>query len=121
MPAIFLNRQWLRWCDSCNLPVMHERTCGTCDAETRRVTLTPPGDVRPAFPGDIERMRAIVDERFGEGCGELLMPDDKVILLNKCPDLDRLDEIIVDGFVVAALQYVPVKGWRVFLDYNRMS
>jgi len=113
MPAIYLSRQWLRWCDHCNLPVMHEKKCGICSSSTRTVSLTPPGDVRPAFPSDIERIWELVDDRFGDGCGSLLVPDDKVILLNKCPDLDRLDEIIVDGFVVAALQYVPLKGWRV--------
>ena len=38
-------------------------------SEDRKVEITPPGDVRPAFEHDIEHIRSVVDKQFGEGTG----------------------------------------------------
>ena len=94
----------LRWCDSCNVPLIGKK-CSLCGSEGRAVSITPPGDARPAFDFDRRMIKELLDLQFGEGCGELLLPDNKVVLLNRAPSEDRLDEIIVDGYVLGALRY----------------
>jgi phosphoadenosine phosphosulfate reductase len=102
----------LRWCDQCNLPILDERRCGACGGATRRVELTPPGDIRPATPADLRLIRGVADRQFGDGCGRALVPgDDPVVVLNKAPAEDRLDEVIVDGRVVSSIRFDPLKGW----------
>jgi len=94
----------LLWCRNCNVPLIGDR-CSSCGEEGFRVELTPPGDVRPAFEYDVSMIRNILDRQFGDGCGVELLPENKVFLLNRAPAEDRMDEIIVDGKVVASLYY----------------
>lgn len=115
MGEIRLGKMHLRWCDKCNVPVLEQPACGRCGAPTREVRLTPPGDARPAFRHDITRTRALVDRQFGPGCGEALLPDGKLVLLNKAPDIDRMDEVIVDGRVVGAVRFHLAKGEKFLL------
>lgn len=113
--VVMLGRLCLKWCDACDLPILEQRACGRCAAPTRPVKLTPPGDVRPAFGYDIELVRSAVDAGFGEGCGRLLCPDGELVLLNKVPDVDRMDEVILAGLVVGALRFHPEAGAWTFL------
>jgi len=113
--AIILGKMHLRWCDMCNVPVLEQRTCSTCRSETRPVKLTPPGDARPAFESDIVRIRALIDSQFGTGTGKLVVPDGAIALLNKAPDIDRMDEVIVDGIVVGAVRFAITSGERFLL------
>ncbi len=69
------------------------------------VKITPPGDVRPAFDSDIQLIRKTIDRQWGEGYSKYVIPDDKVVLLNNSPDVDRMDEVIVDGKVRGILRY----------------
>ncbi len=110
MAAVRLGKNHLRWCDSCNLPLLERKDCPLCGESTREVEVTPPADVRPAFDRDLELIRLTADEQFGEGCGEALLPSGRVVLLNKVPALDRMDEVIVDGEVVGALRYDLGRG-----------
>ena len=73
--------------------------------------ITPPGDVRPAFKHDIDVIQKTIDRQFGEGCGESVIPDNHVVLLNKAPALDRMDEVIMDGEVIGTMRYDIGKGW----------
>ncbi|UCG70721.1 MAG: phosphoadenosine phosphosulfate reductase family protein, partial [Thermoplasmata archaeon] len=75
----------------------------------------PPGDVRPAFEGDLKLIRETIDSQFGEGCAEILLPEDKIVILNKAPAIDRMDEIIIDGNVQEALAFELGKGYKVIL------
>ncbi len=118
MAAVRLGKNHLRWCDDCNLPLLERRGCPVCGTDTREVEVTPPADVRPAFERDILQVREVVDQQFGEGSGLALIPDGRVVLLNKVPALDRMDEVIVDGMVVGALRYDLGRGY-VFI--NRMQ
>ena len=95
--VVMLGKLCLKWCDPCNLPLLEAKACGACQGPTRPVVLTPPGDVRPAFGYDLELVRRTVDERFGPGCGARLCPEGELVLLNKAPDLDRMDEVIMGG------------------------
>jgi len=112
MGAIRLGKILLRWCDSCDLPLVEEGECGICGSIGRQVDMTPPGDPRPAFEADIERIRAIIDDQFGEGSGLLAIPEGRIVLLNKVPALDRMDEVIVSGEVIGALRYDMDRRWR---------
>jgi phosphoadenosine phosphosulfate reductase len=92
------------------VPVLEQATCGKCGGRTHDVKITPPGDARPAFDSDIERARTLIDEQFGAGRGLAVLPHGRIVLLNKAPDLDRTDEVIVGGEVVGALRFDLVKG-----------
>ncbi len=68
---------------------------------------TPPGDVRPAFPFDIVQFKKLADDQWGGGAGPLLFPDEGPYLINPSPSPDRMDEIIVDGRVIANAAFFP--------------
>ena len=118
MAAVRLGKNHLRWCDDCNLPVLESKTCPICGKDSREVEITPPGDVRPAFQHDIDLIRKLADEQYGEGSGIALLPEGHPVLLNKAPSLDRMDEIIIDGSTVATIRYDLGRGWRLI---NRMQ
>ena len=101
MRPSYLGKILLRWCDACHTPVL-SRTCA-CGAETREVPVTPPGDARPAFPEDIDLINRIYEDHFGAP----LVPDGQIALLNKVPDQDRMEEVIVGGGVAGIIRYFP--------------
>lgn len=101
MRPTYLGKILLHWCDSCHAPVLSSR-CG-CGARARDVPVTPPGDARPAFQADIDRVNTIFNEHFGSP----LIPPGHLALLNKVPDTDRMEEIIMGGAVVGSIRYLP--------------
>jgi phosphoadenosine phosphosulfate reductase len=115
MGVVRLGKMALRWCNSCNVPVLESKECGSCHEETYEVRLTPPGDIRPAFESDLKLIREVIDSAFGLGCGKKIIPEDKIVILNKAPSLDRMDEFIVDGKVQGALRYDLGEGYKVIL------
>jgi phosphoadenosine phosphosulfate reductase len=114
MGSVILGKLVLRWCNSCNLPALG-KSCSICDSHTDMVKHTPPGDIRPAFPHDLQRMRNQIDTQFGEGCGVRLIPLDVVVILNDIPDQDRMDEVIVGGTVIGNYRYTIEQGYRFLL------
>ena len=107
-----LGKNHLRWCPKCNLPIMESKTCPVCGTDTYVTELTPPADSRPAFDHDIDRVRAMADGCFGEGCGMALIPEGHLAVMNKAPAIDRMEEVLADGTVVATLRYDLGVGWR---------
>ena len=101
----------LRWCGHCNLPILEQERCDLCHGATRVMEITPPGDIRPGFEADIRLVREIVDKQFGEGCGSTLLPEGKLLIMNKIPGLDRMDEVIIDGNVAGTLRYDFGRGY----------
>ncbi len=99
------------WCPNCDVPIMDE-VCGLCGGRGERVKVTPPADVRPALKGDVEHVRALVEEYAGSGyVARRLVPE--VFLLNKIPYPDAADEIIVGGQVVGHRFYdLRARRWR---------
>lgn len=95
-------RGLLWWCDSCHVPVL-AKVCSHCGSKSREVTVTPPGDARPAFPLDI----ALVNRVYSDHFGEPLIPPRHLALLNKVPDPDRMEEIIIGGGVAGSIKYLP--------------
>lgn len=106
----YFGRLSLRWCMGCNVPVLGER-CGVCGGTTAEVQITPPGDARPAFQGDVELINKTLERQFG--CR--LLPEEKVVVLNKASGLERFDEVVMDGHVLGALRYDPGRGAFEFL------
>jgi phosphoadenosine phosphosulfate reductase len=92
-------RNVLHWCDSCHVPVLAGRC--SCGAKTRKVDCTPPADVRPAFPSDIDLINVVYQDHFGAP----LVPHGHLVVLNKAPDTDRMEEIVMGGAVVGAIRY----------------
>ena len=96
---VYLGKMLLHWCEACNVPVLGKR-CG-CGKSTKKVVVTPPGDIRPAFDYDIKRINSVSEKQFNAP----LIPDGHLVVLNKAPYEDRMDEIIVDGEVLASLRF----------------
>lgn len=115
MAIVRLGRNVLRWCGSCNLPIIEEKVCPICKGSTQDVPITPPGDCRPAFYYDLNKIRELADRQFGVGCGELLLPLDRVAVLSRSPALDRMDEIVSDGEIIGALLFDPPTGDKLIL------
>lgn len=101
MGGLYHGKILLHWCDACHCPVMAEQCA--CGAQTRSVPVTPPGDARPAFPDDITFINDLFVDRFGIK----IVPEGWVALLNKVPDKDRMEEIVVGGAIVGAIRYHP--------------
>jgi len=103
---VILGKFGIGWCRNCNLPLLG-KSCDRCGSPAAAVTLTPPGDARPAFDGDLELLRSTVARQFGLQTAERLFPRDKLVVLNRVPALDRADEVILDGSVVGLFRFDP--------------
>ncbi|MBU3965945.1 MAG: phosphoadenosine phosphosulfate reductase, partial [Euryarchaeota archaeon] len=95
----YLGELLLYWCPSCNLPVLG-KTCA-CTAATKKIEITPPGDIRPAFPYDIDLINRTTEKQFGIR----LVPEGRLVVLNKAPYEDRMDEVVFDGAIMGALRF----------------
>ncbi|AGI47709.1 3'-phosphoadenosine 5'-phosphosulfate sulfotransferase (PAPS reductase)/FAD synthetase-related enzyme [Thermoplasmatales archaeon BRNA1] len=112
MAVTKLGKNHLRWCSACNLPVMEKKECPVCGGETFETPLTPPADSRPAFDFDIAKIRDMADRTFGPGCGLALIPEGHIAIMNKCPSVDRMEEVFCDGAVVTTMRFDMGAGWR---------
>jgi phosphoadenosine phosphosulfate reductase len=114
----------LLWCDDLNVPLLDRevgaRKCGSISI----ARITRPGDVRPAFPVDIEITRkAVINEFNDEDLAKNLVPDNEVVLLNKIPGYaDQADEVIVRGRIVGHRFYdIEKRMWRFRPLYEGVS
>lgn len=105
----YLGELMLYWCAECNLPVLG-KTCA-CGAATEKIDITPPGDIRPAFQYDIDLINRTTERQFGVK----LIPDGRLVVLNKAPYEDRMDEVIFDGKVFGSLRFELEKMEWVFI------
>ncbi|MFX0052532.1 MAG: PUA domain-containing protein, partial [Candidatus Hermodarchaeota archaeon] len=106
----YLGKIRLRWCDSCQVPLIRNH-CDLCKNKGRKVLISPPGDARPAFKGDRIEMLSSVASQFGEISAQKFkyLIENQVILLNKVPYIDRMDEIIIQGEVIGIFRFNIVK------------
>ena len=93
------------WCRRCNVPVLKSELCGLCGGETKALKCTPPCELRPCFSQELDYIRELCNQQFGEGTGEELFPTEALILVNDVPGVDRTEEIMVNGVCVATLSY----------------
>ncbi|MFX1505461.1 MAG: phosphoadenosine phosphosulfate reductase family protein [Promethearchaeota archaeon] len=111
MKIPYLGKIRLYWCESCHVPLIRE-FCSTCEMKGRKVQLSPPGDVRPAFEGDLRRMVSVVQYQFGDVSAQKFQNlfENQVVLLNKVPYIDRMDEIIFQGEIIGVFRFNIIKG-----------
>ncbi len=104
------------------MPVLDEK-CGKCGGFTVVVKVTPPGDVRPAFPKDVEDLRKTLYDYFLDWeVVDYFVPEGKFVLLNKIEYPDAADEVIVDGQVLGHRFYdVERRKWRFKPMYNGVA
>ena len=95
----YLGELLLYWCPSCNLPILG-KTCA-CGLATKKIEITPPGDIRPAFPYDIDLINKTTEKQFGIR----LIPEGRLVVLNKAPYEDRMDEVVFDGAIMGSLRF----------------
>lgn len=105
----YLGELLLYWCPSCNLPVLG-KTCA-CGFMTEKIEITPPGDIRPAFKHDIDLINKVTEEQFGIK----LIPEGRIVVLNKAPYEDRMDEVIFDGEIMGSIRFELEKMKWVFI------
>lgn len=96
---VYLGKLLLHWCKDCNVPVLGKKC--SCGKATTKVGVTPPGDIRPAFQYDIDNINTVSLEQFNAP----LIPEGHLAVLNKAPYDDRMEEVIVDGEVLASFRF----------------
>ena len=96
--AVYLGKLRLWWCDHCNLPLL-DPVCSLCGKKARKVQMTPPGEVRIGFEGDLKILNDAIEKQFGCRLSRNL------VLFNRVPHFDRMDEVIINGWVVGNLRY----------------
>lgn len=110
MPSkVYLGPNLNFWCDKCNIPILDIHICPFCESKLKKLQITPPFEMVPAFEKDLNLIRRVIDSQFGKDVGIKLLPDQKIVLLNKAPYHDRMDEIILDGFVLGNIRFNPIK------------
>jgi len=105
MTAPYLGKIRYGWCYSCGVPVLRGRTCPKCHSEVKKLEISPPGEVKPMFRPEMEWVTSIIDRDYGRGVGERFFGDEKIILMNKAPGEDRVDEIVMRGKIYAVMRY----------------
>ncbi|MEM1695860.1 MAG: phosphoadenosine phosphosulfate reductase family protein [Desulfurococcaceae archaeon] len=84
-----------------------------------QLRLSEPGDARPAFPGDLEKIKEAIAHEFGSTKLFDHLVKDRIVLLNKVPHWDLMYEVVVSGNVIGQLYYDPYKcKWRFRLTYQ---
>lgn len=111
-----LGKNCLKWCRSCNMAVVSAKKCPKCGSVAEDVAVSAPWDLKPAFQYDIDLIRRLVDEKYGEGCGTDLIPDDRTVILNDHARGSNSTEIIINGDVVGAMMFRYDMRWHIELD-----
>ncbi len=103
----------LYWSRSLNVPLLMREQEGVDASDVFEVRIQEPGDARPAFRGDMERLKqAIVNETGSERLFEGLFKG-KLVVLNRIPYMDEMKEVIVDGGHAGKLYFDPyLFRWR---------
>ena len=114
MKIPYLGKVSLFWCPSCQVPLLDKFPCNICGQKGLEVKISPPGDIRPAFSGDYKILRDTLDQQFGSGLGEAMVPSAKIVLLNRIGGLDRTDEVIMDGRIIGILRYDIIQAKFLF-------
>lgn len=104
----YLGKVALYWCDTCNSPLLEHFPCAQCGNPPRKVSITPPGDIRPAFDQDYIILRDLINSTFGEPIGDIIFSSKQLILLNRIGGIDRIDEVLLNGYILGLLQYSPI-------------
>lgn len=107
----------LHWCLKCNVPLL-TRKCDLCnESNIKEVKITPPGNIKPMFKDEKTKIQLNISKEYEERLIPLIVPEDRIVLLNKVPHVDLAYEIIVDGHVVGLWEFnVSLRNFR-FVPY----
>ncbi len=84
-----------------------------------KLKLTEPGDARPVFLRDYEKLREAILYEFGSLTVYDRFFRNQFILFNKVPHWDQMWEVVSCGNVVGQLYYDPFRSkWRYRLNYT---
>ncbi len=103
----------LRWCDRATSPCWSRASCGLCGGQDQGGQ----GHASRGRAASVRRVtsrhiRTLVDRSSGRGPAWPSSRTGIIVLLNKAPDIDRMDEVIVGGEVVGAVRFSLVDGER---------
>ena len=101
----FMGKTDLFWCHKCQVFQFEGSVCTKCKEKLMKMTVTPPGDIRPAFEGDRQLIKKVISQTFGEELASAMFPDNKIILINKIGALDVKYELFIDGFNIGVICY----------------
>ncbi|MEM4576824.1 MAG: phosphoadenosine phosphosulfate reductase family protein [Candidatus Nezhaarchaeales archaeon] len=103
----------LYWCLKCNVPLL-TKNCDVCGGHSiKEVKVTPPGNIKPMFNNEKVRIENSIVKEYGKTVIPLIVPEDRIVLLNKVPHMDVAYEIIVDGHVVGLWEFdVGLQNFR---------
>lgn len=106
-------RRDLYWCPNCNIPLRNE-SCGKCGGKALKIKINEPGDLRPAFDGDLKFIEeALINEFSSTKLMNKLGIGYNLTFLNRVPHYDDMKEVIVGGVVVGRLYFDPYQfRWR---------
>ncbi|PMP75751.1 MAG: phosphoadenosine phosphosulfate reductase [Aciduliprofundum sp.] len=97
---VYLGKVNIGWCDSCNVPVLGER-CSRCGSKSRTVNVTPPGEFKFPLKGDWDLLDRAFSEILSKKFSDIFSR--YVVVLNRIPGPDRMEEVIVGGNVIATV------------------
>ena len=89
----------IRWCIGCNL-VTASRKCPKCRKDVSIIHIDSKSQICPIFKNEAARIRSLVDSMYGEGCGDLLIPDERTALYI-CSSSNR--KILINGGIVGSV------------------
>jgi len=103
----------LYWCDDKNVPLIRNDIARSPCNTIRKLNLTEPGDARPLFPSDLERIKEAYRNETGSPSGFKKFMGPGVKLLNKVPYMDLMYEIVSEGYVIGRVYWDPLLSkWR---------
>ena len=91
-----MNYDSIHWCLKCNLATVSRR-CPVCRCEASKLKADPHSEIVPMFGNDLSFFRNKTDERYGEGCGHLLLPKESTPFILRSRDRNQ---IVVNGGIV---------------------
>ena len=89
----------IRWCMKCNLMVS-SRKCPVCRNDVLNIRLDKGSRPSPVFQNQADRIRSAVDSSYGDGCGRMLIPDDRTALFLSAQNMRHL---MINGGIVGRL------------------
>ncbi|MHA1683415.1 MAG: phosphoadenosine phosphosulfate reductase domain-containing protein [Promethearchaeota archaeon] len=103
------------WCPSCDLPLIRGKICPVCGGSLIFPEISPPGDIRIAFPHDVELLKDTCNGMFGNGSGDYMFPTNSIVLLNKVGAIDLNYQVFIHGHRVGNLIFNVINSRYIFL------
>ncbi len=91
------------WSVDLGVPVFEKNT--EKYGRLKKLKLVPPGDVRPAFQKDVEKIYRVIKEQYSKEYADRLFSKEPLTLLNRVQAIDMADEVIVSGYSIGIREY----------------